>query len=155
MWVSTVSTVSCHFQLKNWESLPNDKPIISAYSRTSGQELFFVNIKKDLLEYIKAVRINGQRHCWSIKDTWCLDASYKMLSCDFACRLLVLLHLKEPLCGLPLSNWKEDFHGIGRSLCWLLRLVCCKLPPWVCQWRLPNIIKHSPGSPLTVRNKTL
>uniref|UniRef100_A0A3Q4HY43 Vitellogenin 3, phosvitinless n=1 Tax=Neolamprologus brichardi TaxID=32507 RepID=A0A3Q4HY43_NEOBR len=40
--------------LKNWESLPNDKPIISAYSRMSGQELFFVNIKKDLLEYIKA-----------------------------------------------------------------------------------------------------
>uniref|UniRef100_A0A3Q4HXT9 Vitellogenin 3, phosvitinless n=1 Tax=Neolamprologus brichardi TaxID=32507 RepID=A0A3Q4HXT9_NEOBR len=36
--------------LKNWESLPNDKPIISAYSRMSGQELFFVNIKKDLLD---------------------------------------------------------------------------------------------------------
>uniref|UniRef100_A0A3P9DJ31 Vitellogenin 3, phosvitinless n=1 Tax=Maylandia zebra TaxID=106582 RepID=A0A3P9DJ31_9CICH len=41
--------------LKNWESLPNDKPIISAYSRLSGQEFFFVNIQKDLLEYIKAV----------------------------------------------------------------------------------------------------
>uniref|UniRef100_A0A669BIY9 Vitellogenin 3, phosvitinless n=1 Tax=Oreochromis niloticus TaxID=8128 RepID=A0A669BIY9_ORENI len=41
--------------LKNWESLPNDKPIMSAYSRSSGQEIFFVNIKKDLLEYIKAV----------------------------------------------------------------------------------------------------
>uniref|UniRef100_A0A3B4H9X1 Vitellogenin-like n=1 Tax=Pundamilia nyererei TaxID=303518 RepID=A0A3B4H9X1_9CICH len=40
--------------LKNWESLPNDKPIISAYSRLSGQEFFFVNIQKDLLEYIKA-----------------------------------------------------------------------------------------------------
>uniref|UniRef100_A0A669EKE6 Vitellogenin 3, phosvitinless n=1 Tax=Oreochromis niloticus TaxID=8128 RepID=A0A669EKE6_ORENI len=40
--------------LKNWESLPNDKPIMSAYSRSSGQEIFFVNIKKDLLEYIKA-----------------------------------------------------------------------------------------------------
>uniref|UniRef100_A0A3P9DJA8 Vitellogenin 3, phosvitinless n=1 Tax=Maylandia zebra TaxID=106582 RepID=A0A3P9DJA8_9CICH len=42
-------------ELKNWESLPNDKPIISAYSRLSGQEFFFVNIQKDLLEYIKAV----------------------------------------------------------------------------------------------------
>uniref|UniRef100_A0A3P9DIS0 Vitellogenin 3, phosvitinless n=1 Tax=Maylandia zebra TaxID=106582 RepID=A0A3P9DIS0_9CICH len=36
--------------LKNWESLPNDKPIISAYSRLSGQEFFFVNIQKDLLD---------------------------------------------------------------------------------------------------------
>ncbi|XP_030582856.1 vitellogenin 3, phosvitinless isoform X2 [Archocentrus centrarchus] len=41
--------------LKNWESLPNNKPVLSAYSRASGQEFVFAQLKKDLLEYIKRI----------------------------------------------------------------------------------------------------
>ncbi|XP_070765014.1 vitellogenin 3, phosvitinless [Enoplosus armatus] len=38
--------------LQNWEILPNDKPIISAYTRASGQEWFFADIKKEFIENI-------------------------------------------------------------------------------------------------------
>uniref|UniRef100_A0A4W6DUS7 Vitellogenin 3, phosvitinless n=1 Tax=Lates calcarifer TaxID=8187 RepID=A0A4W6DUS7_LATCA len=38
--------------LENWEILPNDKPILSAYSRASGQEWFFADINKDLIQNI-------------------------------------------------------------------------------------------------------
>ncbi|XP_011613259.2 vitellogenin 3, phosvitinless [Takifugu rubripes] len=42
--------------LKNLENLPTDKPVLTAYSRLSGQEWFFLNINKDLiLKVIKAL----------------------------------------------------------------------------------------------------
>nr|ADD63988.1 vitellogenin C [Thunnus thynnus] len=42
--------------LQNWEILPSDKPVLSAYTRASGQEWFFVDINKDLIQkIIKAV----------------------------------------------------------------------------------------------------
>lgn len=51
-----VTVMLCHFQLENWEILPNDKPILSAYSRASGQEWFFADINKDLIQNIIKVR---------------------------------------------------------------------------------------------------
>ncbi|XP_072245494.1 vitellogenin 3, phosvitinless [Leuresthes tenuis] len=38
--------------LRNWEILPNDKPVISAYSRVSGQEWFFTDISKEAIRNI-------------------------------------------------------------------------------------------------------
>uniref|UniRef100_A0A8D0B3Y5 Vitellogenin 3, phosvitinless n=1 Tax=Sander lucioperca TaxID=283035 RepID=A0A8D0B3Y5_SANLU len=43
---------ACHFQLQNWEILPNDKPVLSAYTRTFGQEWFFADITKDTIQNI-------------------------------------------------------------------------------------------------------
>uniref|UniRef100_A0A8D0AVV6 Vitellogenin 3, phosvitinless n=1 Tax=Sander lucioperca TaxID=283035 RepID=A0A8D0AVV6_SANLU len=38
--------------LQNWEILPNDKPVLSAYTRTFGQEWFFADITKDTIQNI-------------------------------------------------------------------------------------------------------
>ncbi|XP_034737765.1 vitellogenin 3, phosvitinless [Etheostoma cragini] len=38
--------------LKNWEVLPNDKPVLSAYTRAFGQEWFFADITKDTIRNI-------------------------------------------------------------------------------------------------------
>ncbi|XP_075340505.1 vitellogenin 3, phosvitinless [Odontesthes bonariensis] len=38
--------------LRNWEILPNDKPVMSAYSRVSGQEWFFTDISKEVIRNI-------------------------------------------------------------------------------------------------------
>ncbi|XP_044057060.1 vitellogenin 3, phosvitinless isoform X2 [Siniperca chuatsi] len=38
--------------LQNWEILPNDKPILSAYTRASGQEWIFADFNKDFIENI-------------------------------------------------------------------------------------------------------
>uniref|UniRef100_A0A3P8VDW2 Vitellogenin 3, phosvitinless n=1 Tax=Cynoglossus semilaevis TaxID=244447 RepID=A0A3P8VDW2_CYNSE len=38
--------------LKNWENLPTDQPVFTAYSRASGQEWFFTDINKDLIQNI-------------------------------------------------------------------------------------------------------
>lgn len=46
----------CLFQLKNWEILPNDKPVLSAYTRASGQEWFFADINKDFIQNIIRVK---------------------------------------------------------------------------------------------------
>lgn len=44
------------FKLKNWENLPTDQPVFTAYSRASGQEWFFTDINKDLIQNIVGVR---------------------------------------------------------------------------------------------------
>ncbi|XP_060934837.1 vitellogenin 3, phosvitinless [Limanda limanda] len=42
--------------LQNWEVMPNDKPVISAFARASGQEWFFADMSKGVLQnIIKAV----------------------------------------------------------------------------------------------------
>ncbi|XP_071388725.1 vitellogenin 3, phosvitinless [Centroberyx affinis] len=42
--------------LQNWETLPEDKPVLSVYSRASGQEWFFADLNKEFIhEVIKAV----------------------------------------------------------------------------------------------------
>ncbi|KAM7409515.1 hypothetical protein PAMA_001141 [Pampus argenteus] len=38
--------------LKNWEVLPNDKPVLSAYVRASGQEWLFADINKEIVQQI-------------------------------------------------------------------------------------------------------
>ncbi|XP_038571649.1 vitellogenin 3, phosvitinless [Micropterus salmoides] len=38
--------------LQNWEILPNDKPILSAYTRASGQEWLFADFNKEFIENI-------------------------------------------------------------------------------------------------------
>lgn len=45
-----------HFQLQNWESLPSDKPVLSAFTRLFGQEWFFADIKKDFIQNFVRVR---------------------------------------------------------------------------------------------------
>lgn len=51
-----VTFMLCLFQLKNWEILPNDKPVLSAYTRASGQEWFFADINKDFIQNIIRVK---------------------------------------------------------------------------------------------------
>lgn len=46
-------------QLKNLEALPNNKPALTAYSRVSGQEWFFLNIDKDFIWKLLQVREGG------------------------------------------------------------------------------------------------
>ncbi|KAG8003726.1 Vitellogenin [Nibea albiflora] len=38
--------------LQNWEVLPSDKPVLSAYVRASGQEVFFADINKEFMRSI-------------------------------------------------------------------------------------------------------
>ncbi|XP_058494704.1 vitellogenin 3, phosvitinless [Solea solea] len=38
--------------LKNWEILPSDRPLMSAFARASGQEWFFADMNRDFLQYI-------------------------------------------------------------------------------------------------------
>uniref|UniRef100_A0AAQ6AMA4 Vitellogenin domain-containing protein n=1 Tax=Amphiprion ocellaris TaxID=80972 RepID=A0AAQ6AMA4_AMPOC len=38
--------------LKNWEVLPEDQPVLSAFTRASGQEWFFADINKSIFLYI-------------------------------------------------------------------------------------------------------
>lgn len=45
-----------HFQLQRWESLDNDKPVLSVYSRITGQEWFFADMSKETLRNIITVR---------------------------------------------------------------------------------------------------
>lgn len=44
--------------------MPNDKPVLSAYSRASGQEWFFADINKEFIQNIIKVReeVNKQEH---------------------------------------------------------------------------------------------
>ncbi|XP_056131908.1 vitellogenin 3, phosvitinless [Lampris incognitus] len=43
-------------KLQDWETLPNDRPVLSFYSRASGQEWFFADLNKDVIQsVIKAV----------------------------------------------------------------------------------------------------
>ncbi|XP_068447341.1 vitellogenin 3, phosvitinless [Clinocottus analis] len=43
--------------VKNWEILPNDKPLVTAFSRASGQEWFFADLDKETVKNI--IRILG------------------------------------------------------------------------------------------------
>uniref|UniRef100_A0A3B4AAV3 Vitellogenin domain-containing protein n=1 Tax=Periophthalmus magnuspinnatus TaxID=409849 RepID=A0A3B4AAV3_9GOBI len=38
--------------LKKWETLPNDTPLLSVYTRASGQEFYFDDVNKDLVEWV-------------------------------------------------------------------------------------------------------
>lgn len=53
------SIFSIYFQLSNWEKLPDDKPVLSAYSRLAGQEWFFADLNKETIHNIITVR-NGK-----------------------------------------------------------------------------------------------
>lgn len=50
----------CLFQLQNWEILPNDKPVLSAYILASGQEWFLANVNKELIQNI--IKVKQQLH---------------------------------------------------------------------------------------------
>ncbi|XP_072294395.1 vitellogenin 3, phosvitinless isoform X2 [Eucyclogobius newberryi] len=41
--------------LKKWETLPEDKPLLSIYTRASGQEFFFNDFNKDFVERVMRV----------------------------------------------------------------------------------------------------
>lgn len=51
-----VTIVLYHFQLKNWKVLPDDKSIVAAYSRVSGQEWFYADLKKQTIDDLIKVR---------------------------------------------------------------------------------------------------
>ncbi|XP_054871251.1 vitellogenin 3, phosvitinless [Amphiprion ocellaris] len=46
--------------LKNWEVLPEDQPVLSAFTRASGQEWFFADINKSLIRsVVKALNVSA------------------------------------------------------------------------------------------------
>lgn len=44
-----------HFQLQTWDRMPGDKPVLSAFSRASGQEWFYADISKETIRNIITV----------------------------------------------------------------------------------------------------
>ena len=67
-----LTIVRCRFQFKNWDVLPRDKPLISAYVRASGLEVFFADIYKDTIDSIIGVRENKITYV-NIKDHVCVQ----------------------------------------------------------------------------------
>jgi hypothetical protein len=46
----------CVFQIQGWEKLPSDKPLMTVFSRASGQEWFFADLKKEVVQSLIKVR---------------------------------------------------------------------------------------------------
>ena len=40
----------CDFQIQGWEKLPSDKPLLTFFTRASGQEWFFADLKKEMVQ---------------------------------------------------------------------------------------------------------
>lgn len=53
------------FQLQNWVNLPNDKVVMSPYSRIFGQEWFYADFTKEYIEQLIKVRFKK-----NTKSTW-------------------------------------------------------------------------------------
>lgn len=56
--VFSLFIISLLFFIKNQENPPTDKPVLTAYSRLSGQEWFFLNINKGLI--LKVIQVRGE-----------------------------------------------------------------------------------------------
>lgn len=52
------------FQLQNWVNLPNDKVVMSPYSRASGQEWFYADFTKEYIEKLFEVRLKNTKSTW-------------------------------------------------------------------------------------------
>ncbi|XP_056234769.1 vitellogenin 3, phosvitinless [Seriola aureovittata] len=100
--------------LKNWEILPSDKPVLSAYSRASGQEWFFADINKDFIQnIIKAVSPSAGKESplWAV-----IENLKKGVSWHWTKPFLIfeVRYFQATTLGLPLeiSKYYETLNGI-------------------------------------------
>ncbi|XP_033936675.1 vitellogenin 3, phosvitinless isoform X2 [Pseudochaenichthys georgianus] len=100
--------------LQNWEIMPNDKPILSAFARASGQEWFFADIDKETIRnIINAVRQFGGR--WS--PLWAsIEDLQRGVSWHRTKPFLIfeVRYFQATTLGLPLeiSKYNENINGI-------------------------------------------
>ncbi|XP_023266800.1 vitellogenin-like [Seriola lalandi dorsalis] len=100
--------------LKNWEILPSDKPVLSAYSRASGQEWFFADINKDFIQnIIKAVSPSAGKESplWAVIENLKKGVSWHRTK-PFL--IFEVRYFQATTLGLPLeiSKYYETLNGI-------------------------------------------
>lgn len=114
------------FQLKNWVNFPNDKVIMSSYSRAFGQEWFYADFTKEYIENLIKVRLKNTKSTrfaskpidWTGSSVVFFHAAYKArcpLSSDSAFRVSACLRGKTALCGLRLRICREKCRGTAQS----------------------------------------
>nr|AFA26671.1 vitellogenin C [Dicentrarchus labrax] len=100
--------------LQNWEILPNDKPLLSAFSRASGQEWFFADINKDFIQnIIRAVTPSAGKESplWAV-----IEDLQRGVSWHWTKPFLIfeVRYFQATTLGLPLeiSKYYESVNGI-------------------------------------------
>lgn len=78
--MSSVLLLFFHCQILNWEDTANDKPVFSLYTRFSGQELFFLNIRTSWIRSIIQVRKGP---------TYSEDRTVRLSPCFKGCSVLL------------------------------------------------------------------
>ncbi|XP_076582051.1 vitellogenin 3, phosvitinless [Chaetodon auriga] len=100
--------------LRNWEILPNDKPVLSAYSRASGQEWFFADINKGFIDSVmRAVSPSAGKESplWAAIENLQTGASWHWTK-PFL--IFEVRYFQATTLGLPLeiSKYYETINGI-------------------------------------------
>ncbi|KAM9848894.1 vitellogenin 3, phosvitinless [Aulostomus maculatus] len=100
--------------LQNWEILPNDKPVLSAYSRASGQEWFYADFNKEWIHnFIKAVSPSAGKDSpvWAVIENLQKGISWHRTK---AFLIFEARYFQATTLGLPLeiSKYYETINGI-------------------------------------------
>ncbi|XP_074491254.1 vitellogenin 3, phosvitinless [Sebastes fasciatus] len=100
--------------LQNWEIMPDDKPILSAYTRASGQEWFFGDMHKETIEnLIRAVSpsAGNESPLWAAIENLQRGVSWHRTK-PFL--IFEVRYFQATILGLPLeiSKYYESVNGI-------------------------------------------
>ncbi|XP_029285316.1 LOW QUALITY PROTEIN: vitellogenin 3, phosvitinless [Cottoperca gobio] len=100
---------------KNWEVMPNDKSVLSAYSRASGQEWFFADINK---ETIQNIIMSASPSAGNNSTLWAaIENLQKGVSWHRTKPFLIfeVRYFQATILGLPLeiSKYYENVNGIS------------------------------------------
>nr|CEF90400.1 vitellogenin [Sparus aurata] len=100
--------------LQNWETMPNNKPILSAFSRASGQEWFFADIDKEFIQnIIGAVSLSAGKESplWAAIENLQRGVSWHRMK-PFL--IFEVRYFQATTLGLPLeiSKYYESVNGI-------------------------------------------
>lgn len=100
--------------LQNWEMLPDDKPVFSAYTRASGQEWFFADINKEIIQdIIRAIRPSAGKESplWGMIENLQKGVSWHRTK-PFL--IFEVRYFQATTLGLPLeiSKYYESTNGI-------------------------------------------
>ncbi|XP_054458092.1 vitellogenin 3, phosvitinless [Anoplopoma fimbria] len=101
--------------LQNWEILPNDKPVLTAFSRASGQEWFFADLNKETIEnLIRAVSLSAGKESplWAMIENLQRGVSWHRTK-PFL--IIEVRYFQATILGLPLeiSKYYETINGIS------------------------------------------
>ncbi|XP_068563229.1 vitellogenin 3, phosvitinless [Cebidichthys violaceus] len=100
--------------LQNWEILPDDKPILTAYSRASGQEWFFADLNKETIKNIIKVASHSAEKgssLWAAIENLQRGVSWHWTK---AFLILEVRYFQATILGLPLeiSKYYQSISGI-------------------------------------------